>query len=1215
MVGLERPTQKKMMANPYCCQTELDELGPDDSIIDFAFISEEKFVLVILLASNGELNFAYAFRLPSSHSFLFRLGDVQAYSEIGSEKPRWSLTNIRSLCGRPVEPTTICIGPEAAFVVFGLSNGDLLITPVKLLLDVSWGSGQWISESNSVLISLPIVHDICLTMPTCSRCFITQNPPRPVVVTANKGGKILLVDLASRKCVAELSAPESIHNLEVITMKDSIDLLVTSFTGAQWIIPLENGGRGFTEVLSSCIPSEFNKVPPETWLVNYTDNVLFAVSNQTELRSAVHFGMSSIRLEFSLVKGASDWHVLGFVPLADCPGLLPTCFVVNERGLVRISQDPKSSSECVAAEFLFRVPLFSLSVSSQVADALHIRTAKLNRSILSSLLLSRNRRQLSEDLKHILSMAKTLKVNMENLIELFSSCRQEDLLLPEVRTPLYESVEYMPFYFSFYLQFYCLYLFCLCPNMCYMISLKIVSCACQQDWAVLTDGEVSRLINLLCEWQKDFSATSYHEICLRLANQYSEKFPNPCTLLYLISAMYIISDNSDKQSSASRQSIGCGLNSSVAITCDDRLMVWGDLTNQYNKPLELPDISIRSSRRSSSMDSPSTSPKHNRLSQVQLPRSVYMCGRPHSVCCGTEHVLTLTRSGQIWSWGGNRYGQCGVGHCQNVAEPEVLEGSWPEVRALSAGQFHSALLGEDGSVWTWGWGLYGQLGHGGRSISDRFRPTKVVGLSEPISAISCGRVHTILLSQSGQVLVTGGGAYGQLGTSDEIKKQYGFRTLQIEPGLKICRVATRFYHSVAVAEDGRIFEWGRNPQEIKMRMFVMRRLRSAQQKNSTETSVGTPPCNPAVPPLPMEVPRDDMGLREVPHLIDGRILELSTGLSHSAAITDQGSLFTWGKALEYQLGHGNKTERSEPHQVFEPPDVKWIHVECGGNHMIAVCSDGRTFGWGRNDFGQCGVPSDKTSGTPRKYFYQAKEGAAKRCVQLPDDSAFVIRPTLIPDVQVKIPQSSISSKISFMEGSVPMALVHLMAGNVKESIEQIGQARKRGADQGPGSALATLASLVWEVVANHEECQSKLLLSAAFRHLPMTVTQRHSTQLRHLWPNVWLRKKEVANSKLQNSYYATHIALASVNQVWDDEDVQRNLSTEEKLSILETWTAPIRPITSVEVPGAALRGSVARVRVWTTCCHVEPATVGVNGECSVCADEWTEKVRATLGAI
>lgn len=42
-----------------------------------------------------------------------------------------------------------------------------------------------------------------------------------------------------------------------------------------------------------------------------------------------------------------------------------------------------------------------------------------------------------------------------------------------------------------------------------------------------------------------------------------------------------------------------------------------------------------------------------------------------SVCCGTEHVLLLTSEGSLFSWGRNRFGQCGLGNNEVVGELTV----------------------------------------------------------------------------------------------------------------------------------------------------------------------------------------------------------------------------------------------------------------------------------------------------------------------------------------------------------------------------------------------------------------------------------------------------------------------------------------------------------------------------------------------------------------
>ncbi|KHJ86782.1 regulator of condensation, partial [Oesophagostomum dentatum] len=299
----------------------------------------------------------------------------------------------------------------------------------------------------------------------------------------------------------------------------------------------------------------------------------------------------------------------------------------------------------------------------------------------------------------------------------------------------------------------------------------MMSCASYLDWKDLSDQEVGALVSHLCDWQAALNSIAHHETCLRLSTKYSTMFPKHCSILYLISAIYIISDKAawTQVNDAPCRSISCGINGSAAITAEGSLVTWGDFTNQQNRPLET--------------------------------------------------------SGRLFSWGRNRFGQCGVGHYQPVSEPQLVEGDWGSIRQLSAGQFHSAILSTKGEVWTFGWGVWGQLGMGGRNIRDCNKPTLVKELNEPIKAVSCGRVHTVLLTESGKILVAGSGSYGQLGVEEDIKKQYSFKPLPIDPTLKFVRVATSFYHSVAITDEGRIFEWGRNPQEVKMRMFVVRRLR------------------------------------------------------------------------------------------------------------------------------------------------------------------------------------------------------------------------------------------------------------------------------------------------------------------------------------------------------------------------------------------------------
>lgn len=48
----------------------------------------------------------------------------------------------------------------------------------------------------------------------------------------------------------------------------------------------------------------------------------------------------------------------------------------------------------------------------------------------------------------------------------------------------------------------------------------------------------------------------------------------------------------------------------------------------------------------------------------------------HSISVGVEHVVLLSSDGRLFSWGTNKYGQCGVGHSFPVNTPTVCSFSF-----------------------------------------------------------------------------------------------------------------------------------------------------------------------------------------------------------------------------------------------------------------------------------------------------------------------------------------------------------------------------------------------------------------------------------------------------------------------------------------------------------------------------------------------------------
>ena len=96
-----------------------------------------------------------------------------------------------------------------------------------------------------------------------------------------------------------------------------------------------------------------------------------------------------------------------------------------------------------------------------------------------------------------------------------------------------------------------------------------------------------------------------------------------------------------------------------------------------------------------------------------------------TVSAGDLHSLAITADGSIWSWGGGRFGRLGHGDYQNRLLPKKIEAfAGRRVVAVSAGSDNSLAITADGAVWSWGQGESGCLGHG-EDLSNQLLPKKI----------------------------------------------------------------------------------------------------------------------------------------------------------------------------------------------------------------------------------------------------------------------------------------------------------------------------------------------------------------------------------------------------------------------------------------------------------------------------------------------------------
>lgn len=139
---------------------------------------------------------------------------------------------------------------------------------------------------------------------------------------------------------------------------------------------------------------------------------------------------------------------------------------------------------------------------------------------------------------------------------------------------------------------------------------------------------------------------------------------------------------------------------------------------------------------------------------------------------GGDYVCALNKSGQIFCWGSNEYGQLGntVGNNvrmgNNPVPTQVSAAALGGVPvAINTGDRHTCALLFDRSVTCWGDNTFGELGNGASNTTANPTPTAVVGLAGPVTQIVASDDSTCALLSDGRAQCWGFNEFGQLGNS------------------------------------------------------------------------------------------------------------------------------------------------------------------------------------------------------------------------------------------------------------------------------------------------------------------------------------------------------------------------------------------------------------------------------------------------------------------
>ncbi|MCW2289038.1 alpha-tubulin suppressor-like RCC1 family protein [Leucobacter luti] len=92
--------------------------------------------------------------------------------------------------------------------------------------------------------------------------------------------------------------------------------------------------------------------------------------------------------------------------------------------------------------------------------------------------------------------------------------------------------------------------------------------------------------------------------------------------------------------------------------------------------------------------------------------------------------------------------------------------------------------------------------------------------------------------------------------------------------------------------------------------------------------------------------------------------QVSAGSTHTLALDDAGKLYSWGDNEYGQLGDGSTTSRDTPVQVLPPQGVRFVQIDASRDGSMALGDDGNAYAWGLNISGRFGYRSPSQHSVP-----------------------------------------------------------------------------------------------------------------------------------------------------------------------------------------------------------------------------------------------------------
>lgn len=238
---------------------------------------------------------------------------------------------------------------------------------------------------------------------------------------------------------------------------------------------------------------------------------------------------------------------------------------------------------------------------------------------------------------------------------------------------------------------------------------------------------------------------------------------------------------------------------------------------------------------------------------------------------------------------------------------------------VGCGMHHMAAISDSGVLYTWGRCWTGQLG---RATSDEGQLPAPVSIPGKVVLTSCGLDHTLVLTEDGKVFSMGSGdmrATG-LGHSNDAETPELIKYFD-DNKILIQSVSAGEGFSMFLSRDGNVYTCGSD--------------------DYGKLGHGKGPRYESTPKLVSALKKE-------------KIVQICAGELFSAAVTEDGRVFTWGFGKDGQTGHQDTANIPLPKLVHALAGENVVDISCGGGHVAALTKDNKVFMWGRGRSGQLG---------------------------------------------------------------------------------------------------------------------------------------------------------------------------------------------------------------------------------------------------------------------